>query len=183
MRINFNAWTVKRNKLMTTDGKELVPELGQKECERIVELLQKECGKKVEVEKADLHVLRISIEYIAMVLDEDEIGLRELRRRTFSQRADILNWQDSLMGRITISWGEKMTDEFKRLNYTSVLKTLRAGSNKGETKAAIALLETMGKSEGEPEKSTVPIEWIQSFSNPVVDGKEIPLPGKNAKTI
>lgn len=173
--LNFGAWTVKRNKLIGEDDKK-IPELGQVECERIVELLQRECGKKIEVEKSDLHVLRISIEYIAMVLDEDEIGLKELRRRTFSGRADILNWQDSLLGRITISWGEKMTDEFKRLNYTSVLKTLRSSSNKGETKAAIALLSTMGKSEGEPEKSMIPIEWVKEYDDPTVDGLKIPLP-------
>lgn len=180
--LNFNAWTSKRNKLLVDPLKPdlgLIPELGQVEIERIVELLQKECGKKVDVEGSDLHVLRISVEYIAMVLDEDVIGLKELRRRTLSGRQDVLNWQDSLLGRMTISWGEKMTDEFKRLNYTSVLKTLRNSSEKGETKAAIALLETMGKSEGEPEKSMVPVEWTKEYTNPIVDGIEIPIPGKN----
>lgn len=121
--------------------------------------------------------VRISIEYIRNVIDENEVKIKEIRETAKARIIDFVKWERSEIGKFCFRLEEFTEKRRIQRQYSMVRKNLESKIAEGDLKAMELWSKFTGKYQGEIEdKETTPIVIVDEYKDGMQKEKIVAVP-------
>lgn len=128
-------------------------------------IVARECGEKVKYQGTDNSWQRMSIEWLSAIFHHEfDFEISNFLVLSKSRMEDYLEWKESELYKVVHRIGDAAVDEYAESQYASGVKMLVDKMREGTVKAADTLFKSIGKADGIPQRSQLPVvEWVKNY--------------------